>query len=131
MAVRAYICAAPSGARAVVEHIVFACESFDLARHQRQEELLRRLILGITGILGPGRVESSCGVAKPTRELMKLLCAGFSLESYYNRSAPLTPSQHDRFRSVVRHLWEHAAARTYSTSSPRANAIRSPMSLIS
>jgi AraC-like DNA-binding protein len=94
----------------LVEHIVFACESFDLARHRRQESLLRGLLLDLLDASLPNASDAARSNAV-VRELMRLLCDGYSLENYYNRQSPPTRPQQEKFRTIVRHLWQHAAAR--------------------
>ncbi len=96
----------PSAYRSVdpdVEHLIFACESFDLARHRGQEALLRGLLLDL--------VDGKTDIARRARELMELLCAGYSLENYYNRTAALSSAQRERFRAMLRFLREHATQR--------------------
>ena len=86
------------------EHIIFACESFDLARYRAQEALLRGLILDL--IDGPPEsIQQRC------RELVGLLCAGYSLENYYNRAVTLTGAQREKYLAITRFLRENAAQR--------------------
>jgi AraC-like DNA-binding protein len=86
------------------EHIIFACESFDLARYRRQEALLRGLILDV--IDHPPAMADQRG-----RELMGLLCAGYSLENYYNRGVSLSSAQREKLLAIVRFLRENANQR--------------------
>jgi AraC-like DNA-binding protein len=86
------------------EHIIFACESFDLARYRRQEALLRGLILDLIDS-PPTAAHQRC------RELMGLLCAGYSLENYYNRAAALSGAQREKLLGITRFLRENAARR--------------------
>lgn len=89
------------------DYIVFACESFDLARYRRQESLLRGLLLDMV----EGLIEDPAAAEHPARATMTLLCAGYSLEDYYNRNGNLTRAQREKFRRIVRHLWDAADAR--------------------
>src|SRR5262245_6211125 len=86
------------------EHIIFACESFDLARYRRQEALLRGLILDLVDS-PPTTAHQRC------RELIGLLCAGYSLENYYNRAVALSSAQREKLLSITRFLRENAAQR--------------------
>jgi AraC-like DNA-binding protein len=86
------------------EHIIFACESFDLARYRRQEALLRGLILDLVDS-PPTTAYQRC------RELIGLLCAGYSLENYYNRAVALSGAQREKLLSITRFLRENAAQR--------------------
>lgn len=89
---------------AFAEHIIFACESFDLARYRRQESLLRGLILDIIDS-PPTTADLRC------QDLMGLLCAGYSLENYYKRAATLSGAQREKFLTIMRFLRENAAQR--------------------
>jgi AraC-like DNA-binding protein len=86
------------------EHIIFACESFDLARYRRQEAQLRGLILDLIDS-APTPAHQRC------RELVGLLCAGYSLENYYNRAITLTSAQREKYLAITRFLRENAAQR--------------------
>lgn len=87
-----------------VEHIIFACESFDLARYRRQESILRGLILDL--------IDSPPEVAdQRVRDLMTLLCAGYSLENYYNRGVSLSSAQREKYLGITQFLREHASER--------------------
>ncbi len=87
-----------------VEHIIFACESFDLARYRRQESVLRGLILDLVDS-PPVMADRRC------RELMTLLCAEYSLENYYNRGVTLSTAQREKYLGITRFLREHASER--------------------
>ena len=91
----------------MIEWIVYACESFDLARYRRQEALLRGMVLDLI----EGVIADAAAPAGQVRELMRLLCDGYSLEDYYNRSAALTRPQRDKFRDIVKQLWLQADRR--------------------
>jgi len=94
----------------LVEHIVFACESFDLARYRKQESLLRGLLLDLLeATLSTGHDAGRSNIV--ARDLMRLLCDGYSLENYYNRQAPPTRQQQEKFRTIVRYLWRYADRR--------------------
>ena len=42
---------------------------------------------------------------------MRVLCAGYSLESYYHRDARVTPAPHEKFRAVFAAVRERAHRR--------------------
>jgi len=87
-----------------VEHIIFACESFDLARYRKQEAVLRGLILDL--------IDSPRAIARQRcRELVGLLCSGYSLENYYNRTVNLSSAQREKYLAITQFLREHAAQR--------------------
>ncbi|OBC05103.1 hypothetical protein A5784_11705 [Mycobacterium sp. 852013-50091_SCH5140682] len=105
-AVTAIVHIDPAAYRSVdagAEHLIFACESFDLARHRGQEAMLRGLLLDL--------IDGKSDGVRRAGELMELLCAGYSLENYYNRTATLSSAQRERFRAMLRFLREHAAQR--------------------
>lgn len=89
----------------LVNRIVFACESYDLARYRRQETLLRGLLLDLIDPAGRPRAEAAAC------ELVRLLCDGYSLENYYHRTTEPSRAQRQKFRTVVGHMWRHAARR--------------------
>ena len=81
------------------EAVVFACESFGLARYRRQESHLRMLLLDIIewGITGTDARRFDDRAA----DLVRLLCRGYSLENYYNRDHELSSGQRERLLSIV------------------------------
>jgi AraC-like DNA-binding protein len=87
-----------------VGHIIFACESFDLARYRKQEAVLRGLILDLIDS-PPGTARQRC------RKLVGLLCNGYSLENYYNRTVNLSSAQREKYLAITQFLREHAAQR--------------------
>jgi AraC-like DNA-binding protein len=95
-----------------VEHIVFACESFDLARWSGQEALLRGLLLGLIEdtVATPDGRQAVDSRAR-CDELIRLLCAGYSLEHYYNRDASVADNRREKFLTIFRQLTEHATRR--------------------
>ncbi|MGV0812294.1 helix-turn-helix domain-containing protein [Mycolicibacterium boenickei] len=94
------------------QHIVFACESFDLARYRRQEALLRGLLLGLIeeAVSTPGEPASQSTRDK-SDELIRLLCTGYSLEHYYNRDASINAGRREKFLTIFRYLTDHANRR--------------------
>lgn len=83
------------------DDIMFACESFDLARYRRQEALLRGLLLDIVGTESDGAAE----------ELVRLLCDGYSLADYYQRDKALTGAARERFLSIMAYVRTHLDSR--------------------
>ncbi|MFB6610279.1 helix-turn-helix domain-containing protein [Agromyces sp. NPDC056379] len=83
-----------------VEGLIFACESFDLARYLRQESLLRGLLLDVIG-----------GAADAAHEIVRLLCAGYSLEHYYHRDQSLTAERRTKYLTTLRLMRRHSERR--------------------
>lgn len=81
------------------EAVVFACESFGLARYRRQESLLRSMLLDI--VEWGTTATDAHRLADRTAELVQLLCRGYSLENYYRRDTALSSSQRDRLLGIV------------------------------
>ncbi|MDH6198283.1 AraC-like DNA-binding protein [Mycobacterium frederiksbergense] len=94
------------------EHIVFACESFDLPRYRRQEALLRGLLLRlIDAAVGTPAAEQSPIVQRECTELIRLLCTGYSIEHYYNRDSAINASRREKFLTIFGYLVDHADRR--------------------
>ncbi|MUM27454.1 helix-turn-helix transcriptional regulator [Mycobacterium sp. CBMA295] len=92
--------------------IVFACESFDLARYRRQEALLRGLLLGLIEDAVPAAEgPPPPGARDKSDELIRLLCTGYSLEHYYNRDASINAGRREKFLTIFRYLVDHASQR--------------------
>lgn len=89
--------------------MIFACESFDLARYRRQEGVLRALLveiveLGVTAD-DPERLDARAA------DLVALLCTGYSLEHYYNRGRELSNAQRHRLHAILASMREHLRRR--------------------
>jgi AraC-like DNA-binding protein len=93
------------------QYIVFACESFDLARYRRQEALLRGLLLGLIDDALPTPTGPPPVTRDKSDELIRLLCTGYSLEHYYNRDASINAGRREKFLTIFRYLVEHADRR--------------------
>lgn len=94
----------------LIEHIVFACESFDLVRHNGEEAALRAQILAL--VEASAAPMPDAGVQATSRPLLNRLCSAYSLERYNNRDG--SPSAHlrQRYREVFRSLRDGAENRT-------------------
>ncbi|KAA0092063.1 AraC family transcriptional regulator [Mycolicibacterium sp. P1-18] len=85
--------------------MMFACESFDLPRYRRQEALLRGLVLDTVEAVDPADVDDAAA------ELIRTLCAGYSLADYYQRDRPLTPAVRERFLRIMSYVQTHLDSR--------------------
>jgi AraC-like DNA-binding protein len=81
------------------ETIVYACESFDLARYRRQDAPLRGLLLDIIDDDGDGGRRD-----QRSAELIRLLCEGYSLDRYYNRDQDVTAAHREKFLTIHAYL---------------------------
>ena len=91
------------------DQIMFACESFDLARYRKQEALLRGLLLdviddGVVSLDG-ARLDDRAG------ELIRLLCAGYSIADYYQRDRALTGAQREKVLNIMAYVQAHLDSR--------------------
>jgi AraC-like DNA-binding protein len=89
--------------------IMFACESFDLARYRKQEALLRGLLLDI---IDDGVVtQDAARLDDRAAELVRLLCAGYSIADYYQRDRPLTGAQREKLLGMMAYVQAHLDSR--------------------
>lgn len=91
------------------EEILFACESFDLARYRRQETLLRGMLLDI--IEDAAVVLDEARLDQRAAEFVGQLCAGYSLADYYQRDRPVTGVQREKLLSILGYIRAHLDSR--------------------
>jgi len=93
--------------------VVFACESFDLARFRKQEGLLRGLVLDlVAGCLEEQRSgHPVSSLHEQARRLMRILCYEYSLENYYNRVEQKVEGRREKFLTILRFMRENHASR--------------------
>lgn len=91
------------------DQIMFACESFDLARYRRQEELLRGLLLDVVdlAVIAP----SAPRLDARATELVRLLCTGYAIENYYQRDREPSEAQRAKLHGIVAAMRTHLASR--------------------
>jgi AraC-like DNA-binding protein/mannose-6-phosphate isomerase-like protein (cupin superfamily) len=92
-----------------VQQIIFACESFDLARYRRQEALIRGLLLDVIdgAVDAPGAARTHPPLRDCSVELVRLLSTGYSLENYYNRESSNRGGQREKFLTILGHVRDH------------------------
>ncbi|KAA0079752.1 AraC family transcriptional regulator [Mycolicibacterium sp. P9-64] len=89
--------------------IMFACESFDLPRYRKQEALLRGLLLDV---IDDGAVAlDATRLDDRAAELVRLMCAGYSIADYYQRDRPLTGTQREKLLSIMAYVRAHLDSR--------------------
>jgi AraC-like DNA-binding protein len=93
----------------LADEIMFACESFDLARYRKQEALLRGLLLDVIDDGFVNLVDARLG--DRAAELVRLLCAGYSVADYYQRDRPLTGAQREKLLSIMAYVLAHLDSR--------------------
>ncbi|MGO1538814.1 MAG: AraC family transcriptional regulator [Leucobacter sp.] len=74
--------------------VIFACESFDLARYRGTENSLRTRLLDIFGTSGQQQWSAS-------RRVLQDLADGYAFEDYYERQRLLTSARRHQFRFVL------------------------------
>ena len=93
----------------LADEIMFACESFDLARYRKQEALLRGLLLDVIDdvvvALDDARLDDRAA------ELIRLLCACYSIADYYQRDRPVTGAQREKLLSIMAYVQAHLDSR--------------------
>lgn len=95
-----------------VYYVLFACESFDLARHKGQTMHLRQLLLKLmASILHEGET-SGMRTADITTRLMQLLVKEYSLDQYYNRDEEVNPVKIETYYTIVRYINEKYQSKT-------------------
>ena len=87
------------------DSMMFACESFDLPRYRRQEALLRGLLLDTVEAV------DAAGADQAAAELIRTLCAGYSLADYYQRDSPPSPAARQRFLRIMAYVQNHLDSR--------------------
>lgn len=92
-----------------VDRIMFACESFDLARHRRQEALLRGLLLDVVdaGVVTPDAERLDAR----GRQVVDMLCHEYSIQDYYQRDQPLSAAQRARLHAITATMRAHLDSR--------------------
>jgi AraC-like DNA-binding protein len=87
-------------------YVLFACESFDLARHKGQTAHLRQLLLKLMDSILQGEEKSRETTADITTSLMQLLVEEYSLEKYYNRNEEINPIKLETYYTIVQYINE-------------------------
>ncbi|TRW80978.1 AraC family transcriptional regulator [Mycolicibacterium sp. 018/SC-01/001] len=94
-----------------LETVIFACESFDLARYCNEEGALRQLLLDLLSdcLRGPSALNEH--TARLTRDLLTALVRSYGLENYYRRDREPTPAQRQVFHTMVGYLVDNVHRR--------------------
>jgi AraC-like DNA-binding protein len=93
----------------MADEIMFACESFDLARYRKQETLVRGLLLDIVD--DSAAAVDDAQLDDRAAELIRTLCAGYSIADYYQRDRTLTGAQREKLLSIMAYVQAHLDSR--------------------
>jgi len=95
-----------------IDYVLFACESFDLAKHKGQTAHLRQLLLDLMGSLLRGGEKAAETATDITTRLMQLLVEEYSLEKYYNRNEDVNPVKLETYYTIVQYINEKYQSKT-------------------
>ena len=88
-----------------INYVLFACESFDLAKYKGQTAQFRQLLLNLTDSLRGG--DGTGGTAEYiSARLMHLLVNEYSLVQYYNRSQNIAPDKLETYYMIIKYINE-------------------------
>ena len=89
-----------------VYYVLFACESFDLAKYKGQSYQLRQMLLSLMVSLlwGAGNVGET--TEEITDRLMHALIKDYSLERYYNRNRDISADKLEKYYTIMKYIYE-------------------------
>lgn len=94
-----------------IYYMLFACESFDLAKYKGQTTQFRQLLLKLMdSIRGGGGVGET--VEDISARLMHVLVNEYSLVQYYNRSQDIAPDKLETYYMIIRYINEKYYSKT-------------------
>lgn len=94
--------------------VVFACESFDLAKYKKQEVLLREKLFSILHFIIAEKSYNTGDFCATVEELISLLIKEYAMESYYNRNSFVSAGKKEIYYRILKHLREN-----YSKKNPQ------------
>ena len=89
-----------------IDYVIFACESFDLAKYKGQTGKLRRLLLKLMDNLLQGGDKAGETAADITASLMQALVGEYSLERYYNRNRDISADKLETYYNILQYIYE-------------------------
>ena len=89
-----------------IYYVLFACESFDLAKYKGQSYQLRQMLLSLMGSLL--RRDDNVGETTEniTDRLMHALVKDYSLERYYNRHQDISSDKLETYYTILQYIYE-------------------------
>lgn len=89
-----------------IYYILFACESFDLAKYKGQSCQLRQLLFRLTDSLLQQEANAGKKAKNLTDKLMQALVTDYSLERYYNRHREIGPDKLEKYYTIIQYMYE-------------------------
>ncbi|WP_346354068.1 AraC family transcriptional regulator [Azotosporobacter soli] len=93
-----------------IDYVLFACESFDLAKYKGHTTKLRQCLLSlIDNTIKGGEEEATKEI---TDGIMDTLVREYSLERYYNRQSDISDEKLAIYYKIVQYIYENYTAKT-------------------
>lgn len=95
-----------------IYYVIFACESFDLAKYKGQSYQLRQMLLNLMNSLLQGGKSVGERTADITDRLMHTLVKEYSLERYYNRNKDISSDKLETYYMIIQYIYEQYHSKT-------------------
>ncbi|WP_094603087.1 HTH-type transcriptional activator RhaR [Sporomusa silvacetica DSM 10669] len=89
-----------------IYYVLFACESFDLAKYKGQSYQLRQMLLNLTDSMIRGGGNAGETTEDITNRLMHALVKDYSLERYYNRHKDISSDKLETYYMIIQYIYE-------------------------
>ena len=99
--------AAFDGISPYLDDIIFACESFDLARYRNEERFIRDILNQIIDVYATrnDRLEEAC------RAFLEVLMKGYTLYNYYNRTEGASAEKVEKYLRIMHYMTANLRAK--------------------
>ncbi|CQR73755.1 HTH-type transcriptional regulator YesS [Sporomusa ovata DSM 2662] len=95
-----------------IYYVIFACESFDLAKYKGQSYQLRQMLLDLMNSLLQGGGSAGERTADITARLVHTLVKEYSLERYYNRHKDISSDKLETYYTIIQYIYEQYHSKT-------------------
>ncbi|MBP2637053.1 MAG: AraC family transcriptional regulator [Firmicutes bacterium] len=95
-----------------IYYVLFACESFDLAKYKGQSYQLRQMLLNLVGSLLRSEDNAGETTADITDRLVHTLVNDYSLERYYNRHKDVSSDKLETYYTILQYIYEQYHSKT-------------------
>jgi len=89
-----------------IDYVLFACESFDLAKYKGQIIYVRQLLLNLMESMIQGEGKAGETTNSIAARLMNLLVKEYSLEQYYNRNQEISLDKLEKYYTILKYINE-------------------------
>lgn len=89
-----------------IYYVLFACESFDLAKYKGQSYQLRQMLLNLMGSLLQSEDNAGEMTTDITDRLVHILVNDYSLERYYNRHKDISSDKLEIYYTILQYIYE-------------------------